>query len=103
MNPPPFLIPQADGVLLRTHVQPRASRSEIGGLEMEALRIRVTAPPVAGAANEAVVKLLARTLGIAKSRVQLVRGGTSRHKVFKLHGIEVAVAAAKLEPHRGRQ
>jgi uncharacterized protein (TIGR00251 family) len=52
------------------------------------LRIKVTAPPVDSAANEALVDLLAETLGCAKNRVELVRGHTSRHKLIKLHGFK---------------
>lgn len=50
----------------------------------EGLRARVTAPPEDGAANRAVAELLARALGVAKSRLTLVRGATSREKLFRL-------------------
>lgn len=86
MSAPDYLRVQADGVLLNAKVQPRASRNEIGEPLGSELRIKVTAPPVDAAANEAVIELLAETLGCAKGRVELVRGQTSRHKVFKLHG-----------------
>jgi uncharacterized protein (TIGR00251 family) len=96
MKPPAFLEPRRDHVLLRAHVQPRASRNGIGKVEGIELKIKVTAPPVDAAANDAVVKLLAGTLDIPKSRVVLVRGKTSRHKVFTLHGIDIASAATRL-------
>ena len=86
MSVPPFLRVQPDGVLLSAKVQPRASKNEIGEPLDSELRIRVTAPPVDAAANEAVLELLADALSCARNRVQLVRGQTSRHKVFKLHG-----------------
>jgi uncharacterized protein (TIGR00251 family) len=85
---PPFIKPQPDGVLLSAKVQPRASRNEIGEPLADELRIKVTAPPADSAANDAVVKLLAKTLGVGRNRVELVRGQTSRHKVFKVLGLE---------------
>ncbi len=85
---PNFLRAQSDGVLLSVKLQPRASANEIiphGGVGDE-LRIRVTAPPVDAAANEALVRLLAERLDCARSSIELVRGHKSRHKVVKLHG-----------------
>jgi hypothetical protein len=86
--PPAFLRAQADGTLLSVKVQPRASKNEIvprGGMGGE-LKIKVTAPPVDAAANEALVKFLAEKLDCARSRVQLLRGHKSRHKAIRLHG-----------------
>jgi uncharacterized protein (TIGR00251 family) len=51
------------------------------------LKIKVTAPPVDAAANQALIELLAETLGCPRGRVELVRGQTSRHKTIKLHGL----------------
>jgi uncharacterized protein (TIGR00251 family) len=84
--------------LLAAKVQPRASKNEISDPLGPELRIRVTAPPVDAAANEAVVELLADTLGCARNRVQLTRGSTSRHKVFMLHGFTVEQVQAVLGP-----
>ena len=67
-------------------LQPRASKNEIGTPLGDELRIKVTAPPVDAAANEALVKMLAGQLDCARSRVELIRGHKSRHKVLKLHG-----------------
>ena len=83
---PGYLRIQSDGVLLSVKLQPRASANEITGPAGNELRIKVTAPPVDNAANEALLEFLANTLGCGKSRVELVRGGTSRHKLIKLHG-----------------
>jgi uncharacterized protein len=85
---PNFLRAQPDGVLLSVKLQPRASANEIvphHGVGDE-LRIRVTAPPVEAAANEALVRLLAERLDCARSAIELVRGHWSRHKALKLHG-----------------
>ncbi|OGL13240.1 MAG: hypothetical protein A3J45_11025, partial [Candidatus Rokubacteria bacterium RIFCSPHIGHO2_02_FULL_69_13] len=62
-------------------VQPRASRDEVVGWREGVLRVRVTAPPVEGEANRAVEALLARTLGVARSAVSVVRGGQGREKL----------------------
>lgn len=86
MSSPAFITVQPDGVYLAVKVQPRASRNEIGEPLGEELRIKVTAPPVDSAANEAVIKLLAKTLGVGRNSIELVRGQTSRHKTFKIHG-----------------
>jgi uncharacterized protein (TIGR00251 family) len=82
-----FLRAQPDGALLSVKLQPRASINEIGEPLGDELRIKVTAPPVDAAANEALVQLLADRLDCARGRVELVRGYKSRHKVVKLHGI----------------
>ena len=69
------------------HVQPRASRNAIAGMKDGALRIAVTAPPVDGEANAAVVALLAKKLGVPKRDVSVVQGETSRHKVIEVVGL----------------
>jgi uncharacterized protein len=93
---PTFLRLQPDGVLLSVKVQPRASRNEIGEPLGDELRIKVTAPPVDAAANEALVRLLAEQLDCPRNHVELLRGHTSRHKVVKLYGIRAEDALEKL-------
>ena len=93
---PAYLRAQPDGVLLSVKVQPRASSSEIGEPLGSELRIRVSAPPVDDAANEALVRLLVDRLDCPRGKVELVRGQTSRHKVIKLHGLSLTEAIAKL-------
>ena len=79
---------------VRVHVQPRASRSEIVGLHGEALKVRLQAPPVDGAANESLVALLADRLGVPKRAVRVVGGATSRSKTVEIQGsTEAAVRA----------
>jgi uncharacterized protein (TIGR00251 family) len=96
MTMPGFLRVQADGVLLSVKLQPRASANEIGDALGNELRIKVTAPPVDAAANEALVKLLAQHLDCPRNRVELVRGHTSRHKTIKLHGLAPEDVVKKL-------
>jgi len=85
---PNFLRAQPDGVLLSVKLQPRASKNEISGPLGEELKIKVTAPPVDAAANQALIELLAEKLDCARSRIEIVRGHKSRHKTIKLYGFK---------------
>ncbi|HWI57451.1 MAG TPA: DUF167 domain-containing protein [Bacillota bacterium] len=96
MTTPGFLRVQPDGVLLSIKLQPRASANAIGDPLGEELRIKVTAPPVDAAANEALVRLLAEELDCPRNRVELIRGHTSRHKTVKLYGLSAKEVLAKL-------
>ena len=96
MSLPPYLRAQPDGVLLSVKLQPRAPANEIAGPMGNELRIKVTAPPVDSAANEALVRFLAEKLDCGRGRVELVRGPTSRHKVIKLHGMRAEEVAMRL-------
>lgn len=71
-------------------VQPRASRSEACGTFNGALRVRLQAPPVDGAANEALIELLAGLVGVSRRQVRIVAGGTSRSKVVEIEGTDRA-------------
>ena len=93
---PNFLRAQADGTLLSVKLQPRASANQMGEALGDELRIKVTAPPVDAAANQALVELLAETLDCSRSRVELIRGHTSRHKPLKLHGFTPAEVLEKV-------
>jgi uncharacterized protein len=86
MELPGFLRAQAGGALLSVKLQPRASKNEIGRPLGDELKIKVTAPPVDAAANQALIGLLAEKLDCSRGRVELIRGQTSRHKTLKLHG-----------------
>lgn len=89
------IIPAGDAVLVRVHVQPRAARTEIVGRHGDAIKIRLKAPPVDGAANEELLRFLAEQLGKPGSAVTLIRGATSRAKTVAVSGMtERAVAAA---------
>ncbi len=93
---PDFITAQADGVNLAIKLQPRASKNEIGEPKGPELRIRVTAPPVDAAANEALLRLLADMLECPRGKVELVRGHTTRHKIVRIHGATPATIMAKL-------
>ena len=83
-------------VRFAVRVQPRSSRAGIDGVHGDALKIRVNAPPVDGAANEAVVEVLAKALGVAKRAVTIVSGGTSRGKVVEVKGLRGGDVRRKL-------
>ncbi len=68
------------GRILKLWVQPRASRNEISGFQGEFLRVRVTAAPEGGQANRLCCRLLAETLGIAPSRIEIISGHNARKK-----------------------
>jgi len=91
-----FLKTHADGTWLMVKLQPRASKNEIGPPLGGELKIKVTAPPVDAAANQALIDLLAETLDCARSAVQIVRGKTSRHKTVWIARLGVADVLRKL-------
>ncbi len=73
---------------LSVRIQPRASKNEVIRTEDGGIKIRLTAPPVDGAANEALVKFLADLLGTSKSQIEIVSGHTSRDKVIRIAGMD---------------
>ena len=77
-------------------VQPRASRDEIVGWQEATLRLRVRAAPVAGAANAAVARLLARALGVPPSSISVVRGLQARTKIVEVAGLGAAEIQSRL-------
>lgn len=96
MSSPGFLKAVSGGVSISVKVQPRASRNEISDLTGDELKIKVTAPPVDSAANEALLRLLAEALDCPRNAVQLVRGNTSRHKQLFVQGLTVEAVLEKL-------
>jgi len=87
-------------ITLSIRIQPRASKNEIVRMEGGGLKIRLTAPPVDGAANEALVKFLSGELGVARSRVEIVSGHTSREKIVRINGISMTDADKMLYGER---
>jgi uncharacterized protein len=86
---------EKDGsVTFKVQVVPRASRSEIAGEHGGALRIRIAAPPVAGAANKDLVRLLARALGVSRRSITITGGHTSKLKVIHGEGVSPEALAA---------
>jgi uncharacterized protein len=89
--PATFLRETAGGTLLSVKLQPRASKNEIGEPLGDELKIKVTAPPVDAAANQALVEFLADKLKCSRGKIELLRGHTSRHKTILLHGFKPEV------------
>ncbi|HSK18653.1 MAG TPA: DUF167 domain-containing protein [Longimicrobiales bacterium] len=75
-------------VHVRVRAQPRASRTEIVGEHDGSIRIRLAAPPVDGAANEELIRHIAKRVGVARSRVRVLTGDTGRSKVVEIDGVE---------------
>ena len=82
----------APAVTLSIRIQPRASKNELVAREGGGLKIRLTAPPVEGAANEALIRFLADALSVPKSQVEIISGHTSRDKIVRIHGTSGADA-----------
>jgi uncharacterized protein (TIGR00251 family) len=75
-----------DTIVLNVRVAPRASKSEIVGEHDGALKVRIASPPVDGAANEELIKFLAKSFGAAKNAVEIVSGHSSRLKRVAITG-----------------
>lgn len=83
-----FTITNAEGgAAFPVRVVPRASKNEISGRHGEAVKIRLTAPPVEGAANQALTDFLADVLGIRKSQIEILTGHASRDKIVCVVGL----------------
>jgi uncharacterized protein (TIGR00251 family) len=93
-----WVLPDADGCVLRVHVRPGAKTDELAGLHGAALCLRVRARPVEGAANEAVRALVARLLGVPPRDVRLETGARGREKRLRVAGVDAAQARARLAP-----
>jgi uncharacterized protein len=86
---------------LRLRISPGASRSEIVGRHGEAWKVRVAAPPESGKANDALVELLASTLGVSRSGVEILAGHGSRDKTVVVHGLGDEEIAARFAAPAG--
>jgi uncharacterized protein (TIGR00251 family) len=89
------------GVELSIFVQPRASRNQVVGLHSDELKIKLTAPPVEGAANRECRIFLAKLCNIPKSHVTLISGESSRHKRLLLKGLDVEAVARVVQAEPG--
>lgn len=84
------------GVQFRIKVQPRSSKNQVCGIHGDAIKLKLTAPPVDGAANEACQRYLADLFGLAISRIQIISGQTSRNKLIRVEGLSQDEIIAKL-------
>jgi uncharacterized protein len=92
-----------DGAVLTVHVQPKAAQTECVGIHGEAIKIRVAAPPVDGAANEELIRFLACALAIPVSAVGIASGAGGRHKRVLLRGVTAEGVTACLLQHGTRK
>ncbi len=86
----------ADGTQFKVHLTPRASKAGIGGRHGDALKVKVTAPPIDNQANEALVKLLAKNLKVRRGAVRIISGRTSRMKIIQVEGLTPREVNARL-------
>lgn len=93
----PWLTDTPDGAVLNLRVVPRAAKNAIQGEHGDALKIRLCAPPVDGAANAALIEFLAESFALPRARVQLLSGATSRTKRVLLAGMVADEIRTKLE------
>jgi hypothetical protein len=85
-----------NGVRFSVHVQPRAARSGVAGVHGSAVKVRLQAPPVDGAANEALIALLAESLGVPRREVLILAGATSRLKRVEVRGLTAHLTRERL-------
>lgn len=85
-----------EGVQFKVKLQPRAKKNEICGIQGEELKVRLTAPPVDGEANDAFIKFLASCLKISRATIKIVSGHTNPHKLIHIEGIDKATLIKSL-------
>lgn len=78
----------ADGVILSVQARPRAKQNGVTGVHDGGLKVSVTQPPEKGKANDALIQVLAKSLGVKRSQIRLVSGATSTQKKFLLSGAD---------------
>lgn len=76
-----------EGLRIEVKVQPRSSRNQISGEQDGALKVKLTAPPVEGEANQALINFLARVLKLPRKNITLIRGETARNKLIEIRGL----------------
>ncbi|NLV15817.1 MAG: YggU family protein [Syntrophomonadaceae bacterium] len=92
-----------DGICLEIKVQPRSSRNKLVGNQQGIWKVKLTAPPVDGEANQALVSFLADIFGVSKQSVKILRGDTSKLKLVGIHGVSPGQAAEVLENLSGKK
>lgn len=80
----PFIDFRNDSLILSVYIQPRASKNQICGVQGDELKIRLTSPPVDGAANKLCREFVAELFDVSKSSVEILSGETSRHKRLRI-------------------
>ena len=83
---------------MAVRVMPRASHSEVGGEYNGALRVRITAPPVDGAANRELIRLLAKTFNLPQNAIEIIAGNNSKNKTVRIDGADVIRLEQLIQP-----
>jgi uncharacterized protein (TIGR00251 family) len=96
---PPYLRAENNGIVLSVKVQPRASANSIETPVGNELRVKIAAPPVDSAANEALIRFLSEKLDTPRNRIELIRGSTSRHKQIRIYGVSAEQILPRLTPN----
>lgn len=77
-----------NGVVFTVKVQPRSSKNEICGIYGDAVKIKLTSPPVEGEANESLINFLSKSLNICKGQIEIIGGHKSKNKLIKMRGVK---------------
>lgn len=93
---PEYLSRISEGVVLHLKVLPRSSRNQLAGVHNGEIKLKLTAPPVEGAANKCCCDYLAKILQIPVSRVEIIAGATSQHKKVLVRDVDVVEVVEKL-------
>ncbi len=88
---------------VRVKVNPRSGKDQLLDLDAETIRVKLTAPPVEGEANLALIRFIARTCRIAKGDVEIVSGKKSRHKVIRIRGLGLDAVMGRIETLFGNE
>ncbi len=83
-----YSVEQSGSIILRVKVEPRSSRSGISGLYGDSLKVKLTSPPVEGKANNEIISVLSKVLGIKKKQIEIVSGRSSKNKIIRLTDVE---------------
>lgn len=99
---PDWLKPVSNGTVVSLYIQPRASKNEVIGEQNGALKVRLTSPPVEGAANKLCCEFMAKLCGVAKRDVSILSGDKSRHKRVLVLGLGPDVVQTMLTGEKNR-
>ena len=94
---------QDGGAILAVHVQPNAARTECVGIHGDAVKIRVAARPVEGAANDELIRFVAERCAVPRANIQIRTGLEARRKRILIKGVSASVVVARLLPQRGKE
>lgn len=87
---------QGEDLILRCHLQPSAARDEIVGLHGDRLKLRITAPPVDGKANEHIIKWFSKLFGVPKNDIEILQGELGRQKTLRIRSPKTLPDDAKI-------